>query len=390
MKKLLLTLVLGATGMVSFSQVQNDSLNTSNPQYQQNAAQRILSANTGNPVTIGAYSEVKYHQPEAANGELDVHRLVMLLGYRFSDKVQFFSEVEFEHAHELEVEQAFVNYNIARNLNLRAGLMLVPMGIINVYHEPTTFNGVDRPGMDHDLVPSTWREIGIGFSGRINSASIAYEAYVFNGFKSVDEEGNGLIGGSTGLREGHQEGMEATINTPNFSAKMDYYGLPGLKVGLAGYVGRTEAPDEMKDVRGADVGVAMLGLDARYRMDKFSARGEFIYASLTDTEAYNELTGKDLGSAFSGWYAELAYNLLPQTSKQKLDAFARYEQYDTHAETAGSLPRNDAYNRNDLTLGLSYHVTPGVVFKGDYQIMDDAVSGSDLKNQFNFGVGVWF
>lgn len=390
MKKLLLTLVLGATGMVSFSQVQNDSLNNSNPQYQQNAAQRILSANTGNPVTLGAYGEVKYHQPEDANGELDVHRLVMLLGYRFSDKVQFFSEVEFEHAHELEVEQAFVNYNIARNLNLRAGLMLVPMGIINVYHEPTTFNGVDRPRMDHDLVPSTWREIGIGFSGRINSASIAYEAYVFNGFKSVDEDGNGLIGGSTGLREGHQEGMEATINTPNFSAKMDYYGLPGLKVGLAGYVGRTEAPDEMKDVRGADVGVAMLGLDARYSINKFSARGELIYASLTDTEAYNELTGNDLGSAFSGWYAELAYNLLPQASKQKLDAFARYEQYDTHADTAGSLPRNDAYNRNDLTLGLSYHVTPGVVFKGDYQIMDDAVPGSDLKNQFNFGVGVWF
>ena len=390
MKKLLLTFIFGATGLGSFAQATNDTVNAANPQYQQNSAQRILSANTGNPVTLGAYGEVKYNQPEDSNGEVDVHRLVMLLGYRFSDKVQFFSEVEFEHAHELEVEQAFVNYNIARNLNLRAGLMLVPMGIINVYHEPTTFNGVDRPRMDHDLVPSTWREIGIGFSGRINSASLAYEAYLFNGFKSIEEDGTGLIGGSTGLREGHQEGMEATINTPNFSAKVDYYGIYGLKIGLAGYFGRTEAPHEIQDVPGADVGVAMLGLDARYNYERFSARGELIYTSLTDTEAYNQLTGQDLGSAFSGWYAEVAYNLLPQGNMQKLDAFARYEQYDTHAETAGSLPRNDAYNRNDLTLGLSYHVTPGVVFKGDYQIFDNAMEGSDLKNQFNLGIGVWF
>src|SRR5665811_2541864 len=79
----------------------------------------------------------------------------MLLGYRFSDKVQFFSEIEFEHANVIEVEQAFINYNLANNFNLRAGLMIVPMGIINLYHEPTTFNGVDRPGIDQNLVPST-------------------------------------------------------------------------------------------------------------------------------------------------------------------------------------------------------------------------------------------
>ncbi|NJW55099.1 porin, partial [Salinimicrobium oceani] len=135
---------------------------------------------------LGAYGEITYNQPEGDNGELDVQRLVMLLGYQFTDEVQFFTEIEFEHVEEVYVEQAFVNYNFARNINFRAGLMLVPMGIINEYHEPTTFNGVERPAIAGSIIPTTWREIGLGLTGRINSANLTYQAYVFNGFKSTD------------------------------------------------------------------------------------------------------------------------------------------------------------------------------------------------------------
>jgi hypothetical protein len=389
MKKLILSVVLGASSLVSFAQTEKDSI-TFDPQQQQNSAQRILSANNGNAVTIGAYGEVVYNQPEDANGKLDVHRLVMLLGYQFTDKVQFFSEIEFEHVKEVYVEQAFVNYNVANNVNLRAGLMLVPMGIINEYHEPTTFNGVSRPSMDHDIVPTTWREIGVGVTGRLNNANLTYQAYLFNGFKSINGDGDGLIGGKSGLRGGRQKGAESTINTPNLSAKVEYYGILGLRMGLSGYFGRTQASNDFKDLDGADVGLSMVGLDARYRYNRFSARGQYIYASLTDTEAYNELTGRDLGSVLSGWYAEAAYNLLPSMNEQKLYAFARYEDYDTHAETAGNLSANPAYDRNEITFGLNYHVAPGVVFKGDYQIKDNASETANAMDQFNLGVGVWF
>ncbi|MCF4102477.1 OprO/OprP family phosphate-selective porin [Gillisia sp. M10.2A] len=388
MKKAILSLVLVASSVLGFSQTAQDSI-TFDPQKQQNAAQRILSANNGNAVTIGAYGEVVYNQPEGDNGKLDVHRLVMLLGYQFSDKVQFVSEIEFEHVKEVYVEQAFVNYNVANNLNLRAGLMLVPMGIVNEYHEPTTFNGVERPMVDKSIVPSTWREIGVGVSGRVNSASLSYQAYLFNGFKSTNADGTGLLGGSNGLRGGRQKGIESTVNKPNLSAKVDYYGIPGLRMGLSGYFGRTQADDEIDHIDGADVGLAMLGLDARYVYNKFSARGQYIYASIEDSEAYNALTGKDLGSALSGWYLEAAYNLLPQTNAQRLYAFTRYEMYDTHADTDGALVENAAYNRDDLTMGLSYHVAPGVVFKGDYQIKNNELNNNS-KNQFNLGIGVWF
>jgi len=380
--------VLGA-----MAQTVTDTI-THNPQTQMNSAQRILSGNYGSAVTVGAYGEMTYNQAEDQNGELDVQRLVLLLGYRFNDKAQFFTEIEFEHVSEVFVEQAFVNYSVGNNTNLRGGLMLVPMGIVNEYHEPTTFNGVERPAMDNVIVPTTWREIGFGISGKFNSASLGYQAYVFNGFKSTtsDDAGGltGVLKGSNGLRSGRQKGIKSTVDSPTFSTKLEYYGLPGLRLGLSGYFGKTQAADDIEDLDGANVGISMLGFDARYAYQRFTARGQFIHASLSDTEDYNNATGRDLGSALQGYYGELAYNLLPTSKEQKLFVFGRYENYDTHNKTDGTLTRNDAYNRTDFTTGLSYHIAPGVVLKGDYQFRDDARSGDGVDDRLNLGIGVWF
>ncbi|WP_034261673.1 porin family protein [Altibacter lentus] len=387
----ILTLLLVTS--LSVAQTANDSISV-DPQLQQNAAQRILSGNYGKAVTIGAYGEINYNQPEGDNGELDVQRLVVLLGYKFNEKTQFVSEIEFEHVEEVFVEQAFVNYAVSNNVSLRGGLMLVPMGIVNEFHEPTTFNGVERPAVDNSIVPTTWREIGVGVTGRFPDASLGYQAYIFNGFKSTVSDGeggaNGFLSGSSGLRGGRQKGIQSTIDSPTFSTKLDYYGIPGLRLGLSGYFGRTQAEDDVDMLDGADIGIAMVGFDARYGFQRFTARGQFIYASLNDTEAYNDLTGRDLGSALQGYYIEGAYNLLPLTAKQRLYAFARYENYDTHANTDGDLMRNDAYNRTDITTGLSYHIAPGVVLKGDYQFRDNNVENGDVDDRLNFGIGVWF
>ncbi|MFC4721044.1 porin [Geojedonia litorea] len=368
------------------AQTAPDSIPT-NPQNQQNAAQRILSGNINSGVTVGGYGEITYNQPEGKNGELDVQRLVILFGYKFNDKVQFVTEIEFEHVQEVFVEQAFLQYNLSDNVNLRGGLMLVPMGIVNEYHEPTTFNGVERPSIDGSIVPTTWREIGAGVSGRFNEISLGYQAYIFNGFASVN--GSKVLGGSNGLRNGRQKGIQSTINTPNFAAKLDYYGLPGLRLGLSGYFGRTQAEDDVDMVDGSDVGISMIGLDARYAYQRFTARGQFIHASLSDTEAYNTLYTTDLGSALQGYYLEAAYNLLPVTKQQQLYAFARYEDYDTHASVDGTLVKNESYDRNEWTLGLSYKIAPGAVVKADYQIKDNATS-TGATNQLNVGLGVWF
>ena len=387
MKKTILTLTI-LISTFGFSQsISQDSTSTKNQQ--QNAAQTILNGNLSKGVTVGGYAQVDYNQPEGDNGTLDVHRLVMLLGYKFNDKVQFVTEIEYEHVKELYVEQAFLQYTIADNVNLRGGLMLVPMGIVNEYHEPTTFNGVERPNVDKSIVPSTWREIGLGVTGKVDNASLRYQAYIFNGFTSVNEDK--VLGGSNGLRNGRQKGAESTINTPNLSAKVDYYGIQGLRLGLSGYFGRTQAEDDIQDLDGADVGISMIGLDARYINKRFSARGQYIHATLSDTEDYNTLYETNLGSELKGWYTEAAYNLLPIGNEQKLDAFVRYEQYDTHAATKDAgIDRNLAYNRNEWTTGLNYHIAPGAVVKADYQILDNASDGNESKGQFNLGFGVWF
>ncbi|MDH3698529.1 MAG: hypothetical protein OEQ81_07670 [Flavobacteriaceae bacterium] len=376
-----------------YGQTRSDSL-TFDPQQQLNAAQRLLSGNYASTVTVGAYGEILYNQPEGDNGELDVQRLVLLFGYSFDDRTQFVSEIEIEHVNELFVEQAFVNYNLATNINLRGGLMLVPMGIVNEFHEPTTFNGVERPAMDNAIIPTTWREIGLGISGRLNNLSLGYQAYVFNGFKSTETDGsggvNGLLKGSNGLRGGRQKAIQSTIDNPNVSIKFDYYGIAGTRLGLAGYFGRSQADDEIDSLEGSTIGIQMIGLDGRYAYKRFTARGQLIWANLKDTEAYNNLTGMDLGSVLRGFYIEGAYNLLPVENRQKLFAFVRYEQFNTHADTEGSLMANNAYDREDITSGLTYHIAPGVVIKGDYQIRSNDQDTSEVSNRLNFGIGVWF
>ena len=381
MKNLKITLfsILVGFGTI-FSQSESIEESITEQAAAQNAAQKLFDEGTSNKLTIGGYGEIHSNHPENGNGKVDVHRLVTLFGYKFNDKVQFISEIEFEHVKEVYVEQAFMSYSITDNLNLRAGLMLIPMGIVNEYHEPTTFNGVERPGMDKSIVPSTWREIGFGINGRLDNASIKYQAYIFNGFSS-----NGL-GGSNGLRSGRQKGAEAMFNESNLSTRIDYYGIGNLKLGFSGYFGNTNVD---VDSDAPKVGISMVGFDARYTNNRFGARGQYITASISDTEDYNTYYESNLGSKLAGYYVEASYNLLETSKTEKLDLFARYSNYDTHASVAGSLVANDAYDRNVLTTGLTWHVADGAAFKMDYQILGNE-SSDDTSSVLNFGVGVWF
>ncbi len=352
-----------------------------------NSGQRLLNTPIDKGITLGGYGQIDYNEPDGSTpGNIDVHRLVLLFAYKFSDKVSFLTEIEVEHVKEIYVEQAYVSYKVAPSVNVLAGLMLVPMGIINEFHEPTTYRGVERPNVDKYIVPSTWRELGIGVTGNINSASLKYQAYVFNGFISY-KDGSGVLRGSDGLRKGRQKGAESIVTSANFSTKFDYYGIRGLRLGLAGYFGKTQTDDTA--VEESTVGVSMVGLDARYVYKNLELRGQYIYTDLSDTDAYNVFNNKDLGSQMSGAYGEVAYNF-PLKGAQQLTPFIRYEKYNTHAATAGDLAKNKAFDRDDVTFGLDYKVANGVVFKVDYQLFSNAVVDSATKKQFNAGVGVWF
>ncbi|MDP3944353.1 MAG: porin [Lutibacter sp.] len=374
MKNIRLTVAL-LIGFSGFAQ-ENSNENT------QNFGSKISEG-----VSIGGYAQIDYNEPDgAAPGKLDVHRMIMFLGYKFNEKVSFLSEIEYEHVSELYVEQAYLKYKANENFNVLAGLMLVPMGIINEFHEPTTFYGVERPNVDNYIVPTTWREIGIGVSGKIDNASLKYQAYLFNGFKSY-AAGAGILRGTDGFRKGRQKGAESIMNSPNLSTKLDYYGIPGLRLGLSGYFGKTQTDDS--SIEASTVGISMIGFDARYKYNNLELRGQYIHTNLTDTEAYNLLTNKDLGSEMYGLYGEVAYSFNLK-GVEKLTPFLRYEKHNTHADTAGVLVANDAFDRDEIIFGLNYKVANGAAFKIDYQIMNNAKAGSDTSKVFNAGVAVSF
>ncbi|MDE5417694.1 hypothetical protein L3049_06710 [Labilibaculum sp. DW002] len=308
----------------------------------------ILERVKDEKLSIGGYGEIHYNQQVSGqtryNGKMDVHRMVMFFGYQFNDKTSFVTELEFEHVKEVYVEQAFLNYNVRPNTALRAGLMLIPMGIVNEYHEPTTYNGVERPSLDKYIVPTTWREIGFGINGRLANAPLKYQMYIMNGFNGFD--GSTKLRGKDGLRKGRQKGAESTFTSPSLSAKVDYYGIKGLNIGLSGYFGKTQSSafnglDKDDDLAenyadSTRIGVSMIGLDLRYKFDALRLKGQYIHSFINDVKAYNEKTGKDLGKQMQGYYVEAGYNLL-HGKEQALVPFVRYESYDTHHEVASNI-----------------------------------------------------
>ncbi|HHE64530.1 MAG TPA: hypothetical protein ENL09_00735, partial [Bacteroidetes bacterium] len=363
--------------------------------FSQNAANTLLQKESRNKLTIGTYAQIDYNQQVGDtvrhNGTLDVHRLVLLLAYKFSEKTSFVTEIEFEHVKEVFIEQAFLNIQLNDWINLRGGLMLVPMGIINEYHEPTTFLSVERPLVDKYIVPTTWREIGLGIAGHFRSASVGYQLYVFNGFLGYD--GSAKFRGVDGYRKGRQKAAKSVFTFPNLSAKIDYYGVPGLKIGLAGYIGKSgttsynnlNTSDDIA-VQIADssvVSIAMVGLDARYRFKNILTRGQLIYSSNKNTAAYNVFGQTDLGSVLMGYYLELGYNfwsLIANNTKHDLIPFVRYEYYNTQQKVYSDAIKNPAFNRSDITFGISFKIVDGAVVKADYQIFKNGVENSRNVN----------
>jgi hypothetical protein len=205
------------------------------------AASKVYKVPQG--VSLGGYGEVLYENfagsreddlPSGATDRLDALRAVLYVGYKFNDKILFNSEVEFEHGStedggSVSLEFAYLDYQVSPALGFRAGLLLSPMGFINELHEPPTFLGARRPETERQIIPSTWRESGIGIFG--DAGQVSYRAYLVNGFDATGF-------GAGGLRDGRQNGAEAAAVNFGAVGRVDFAPVLGLTVGTAAYLGK--------------------------------------------------------------------------------------------------------------------------------------------------------
>ena len=353
-----------------------------------------------NKLYIKLYGHVDYNQKIERgvhhNGKMDVHRLVTLIGYQFSRKTQFVSEIEVEHVKEIFVEQAFIKHRLAKSISLKAGLIIIPMGMVNEMHEPTFFYSVERPFLDKLIIPSTWREVGIGLTGLLPEKSLKYQLYLVN--NPLGYDGSAKVSGASGIRKARQKGAEAVVSSfPGLSGQIEYFGIDRFKLGVSGYYGKTSTTlattmDQSLEnynvtVDSSTVNMTMATVHGMYTPGNLTLRGQYTLSSFQNTTAYNEFTNSDVPELMHGYYLLAAYDF-HKSEEITVAPFIRFSQLDNHLKVSGALEENRALKQNILTVGANYKPHPGVVFKFDYQFVQNRVTSN--YNNLNLGVGVWF
>src|SRR6188768_3675855 len=223
--------------------------------------------------TLSGYMEVHLNKVEHLPTEVDLHRFVLMVGHSFSDRLKFWSEVEVEHAFveggeesgEVAIEQAYIDLMVSRRVNVRTGMVLMPVGILNERHEPPTFHGVERTFVDTVIVPTTWRDTGVGAFGDLGRG-FSYRAYLLPG---LDATG---FTAEEGIAEGRQQGSQADASDPAVAGRLEYR-QHGLTAGGSFWTGGSGFGLIRLDIETPTVTVG--SLDARYRRGRHELRGQW-------------------------------------------------------------------------------------------------------------------
>lgn len=360
----------------------------------------ITLAQQPGDITLGGFGELHYNDViydangSQTPGELDFHRFNLIAGYDFNQWISLQSELALEHTlvnpvqgGEVALKQAYIDLNLQREFGIRAGLLLVPMGIINPSRRPTTFPGVERPNVERYIIPATWRESGLGIYGN-TTFGLSYEAYAMAGLKP-----NGITG-ENGIRGARQHGFKSSTANMALTARVDYKIHPNITFGGSYYISTLEnkiEKDNVERIPSLSGSIFNMGEGhILFSSDRFKIRGLFAFSRILDVEDLNRTFGNGAGQIQSGGYVELAYDILPffmPLTKQQLFVFARGESYDTNFVASG-IPRNNEFLREEFTLGLTYKPIPGVVFKADYQFLTSLAS--KYIQRLNAGVGFSF
>ena len=345
--------------------------------------------------TLGGYGELNYNNYRDGDqkDQIDFRRFVLFYGHKFNDRLRFYSELEVEHAlvegggGAVELEQAFLDYRINDAFNIKAGAFLIPMGILNETHEPPTFFGVERNEVESRIIPSTWREAGVGVNGEIVNG-LRYDVGITS---SLDAGKWGAP--EKGIREMRTELREAAAHDFAFYGALNYRGIPGLAVGGSVFTGNT-GQNGVTDaaLKGVSGRMTLWDVHAQYRLGGLELRGLYARGTLGDSDKITAAAIARSGDSsqiapisFWGYYAEAGYHFA-FGEDMEIAPFARYERYNTQASVASGLTADPKNNERVTTFGVNFKLHPQVVFKADFQDFQK----DPKKDRFNLGLGYMF
>lgn len=339
--------------------------------------------------TIGGYGEVIYNnfRDSERNDRADLRRFVLFFGHRFNERLRFNSELEIEHAFleggeggEVAMEQAYLEYGLTPRTNVRAGLMLVPLGILNETHEPPTFFGVERNQVESVIIPSTWRELGVALQGE------AAPGLDYNVGLSTSLDTGKFEEPEKGLRETRSAGSEAAANDLGLFAALNYRGIPGFLVGGGVFTGNTGQDGASNAaLSGVSGRVTLWDVHAKYAAHGWDLQALYARGTLGDADAISAATGEAAPKSLQGWYVQAAYHVW-QRGDMDLAPFVRYERYNTQDSVADGFSADPLNDERVSTVGMNFYVHPQVVLKADFQNF----RADDTKDAFNLGVGFMF
>ena len=373
----------------------------------------------GTGLRLWGYGEVYYTHPidEPAQTRMDLARAVFGVGYRFTDRTEFNSEYEVEHAvssaddvGEFEVEQFYLDHRVSDAVTVRAGLFLMPFGFLNEHHEPTNFYGVQRNFVETLIIPSTWREGGFNLHGD-TAAGFSWNVGVTTGFDlskwdfqpefppyrtALELEDSDIAP----LQASHQELALANARNLSQYVALNYYGIPGFSIGGAISSGKAVSAGP------GDPRVTLWEAHARWTPGPFEFSTVYARGTISDLASTNELfpgSPNPIPSSFYGYYLQAAWRAW-EHGDYRLAPFARFERYDLGASWAGTsgpdipsglvpmspAPGDFGYWPKDedrvWTVGANFYITPHVVLKADYQWFEE---NSNFK-RYDLGLGLSF
>jgi len=339
------------------------------------------SASWADKTSVGGYGE--FHYEGGDRDQIDFHRFVLFIGHEFNDSLRFFSELEVEHVlagegfgGAVELEQAFLEYDLNAQTKLRGGLQLIPVGILNEVHEPNTFFGVERNRIENQIIPTTFWEAAVGINGQVGETGFSYDALFHSGIEL--NAANGYR-----VRSGRRRAAEAPANSGALTGRVKYTGIPGIEFAATVNHQFDVTQGQGDEITGEKVAATLFSAHIDGRYQGFGLRA--LYAGWDIDGDQAELIGRDKQN---GFYIEPSYRFdLPITlaglESSELGLFYRYEDYDTSAGF-----NLDTTSRQRNVVGLSYWPYPDIVLKGDYY-WEDRSDGTD-DQRFNLGIGYQF